>query len=230
VLYNSDSSHASQHLKVFFQVFLVLHHNLHFLVPKIEIYYPITSSIFEPIMTKVWADQPFSLIPTPTEAQTKGVRNLPPTILYPKTNQSEFCKEVIAVAREMCLAHNAMIRNINAIYLQCEQVTEPTDQADFIMQANIEQHRAFDAGLQIFEDHIYKLTPEKYDGGGELKRLLEGFAKVLVIHLSDEIQTLLALQKYGGDKLGTVFENYNKKVMASVKDKVCSSLSPGSNT
>jgi hemerythrin-like domain-containing protein len=215
-------------------------------------------------MAKVWADQPFSLIPTPTEAQTKGVRNLPPTILYPKTNQSEFCKEVIAVAREMCLAHNAMIRNINAIYLQCEQVTEPTDQADFIifcqaaievihthhqmeetnffpqvaeytgeeniMQANIEQHRAFDAGLQIFEDHIYKLTPEKYDGGGELKRLLEGFAKVLVIHLSDEIQTLLALQKYGGDKLGTVFENYNKKVMASVKDKVCSSLSPGSNT
>jgi hypothetical protein len=97
------------------------------------------------------------------------------------------------------------------------------------MQANIEQHRAFDAGLQIFEDHIYKLTPEKYDGG-RLKRLREGFAKVLVVHLSDEIETLLALQKYGGDKLGTVFENFNKKVMDSVKDKVCSSLSPCSNT
>jgi len=66
--------------------------------------------------------------------------------------------------------------------------------------------------------------------GGELKRLLEGFAKVLVVHLSDEIQTLLALQKYGGDKLGAVFENFNKKVIASVKDKVCSSLSPCSNT
>jgi len=183
--------------------------------------------------------------------------------LVPKTNQLKFCKEVIAVAREMCLAHNAMIRNINAIYLQCEQVTKPTDQADFIifcqaaievihthhqmeetnlfpqvaeytgeeniMQTNIEQHRAFDAGLQIFEDHIYKLTPEKYDGV-ELKRLLEGFAEVLVVHLSDEIQTLLALQKYGGDKLGAVFENFNKKVMDSVKDKVCSSFCPCGNT
>lgn len=59
------------------------------------------------------------------------------------------------------------------------------------MQANIEQHRAFDAGLQIFEDHIYKLTPEKYDGG-ELKRLLEGFAKVLVIHLSDDTDAACA--------------------------------------
>jgi hemerythrin-like domain-containing protein len=170
---------------------------------------------------------------------------------------------VIAVAREMCLAHNAMIRNLNAIYLQCEQVTELKDRADFIifcqaaievihthhqmeetnffpqvaeytgekniMEVNIEQHRAFDAGLQIFEDHIYKLTPERYDGV-ELKKLLDGFANVLVVHLSDEIQTLLALQKYGGEKLGVVFENFNKKVMASVKDKVCSSLSPCSNT
>lgn len=159
----------------------------------------------------------------------------------------------------MCLAHNAMIRNINAIYLQCEQITVPKDQADFIifcqaaievihthhqmeeanffpqiaeytgepdiMEKNIEQHRAFDTGLTIFEEHIYKLTPESYDGA-ELKRLLEGFAKVLVVHLSDEIQTLLALQKYGGEKLAPIFENFNKNVMNSVKDKVRSSSSP----
>ena len=159
----------------------------------------------------------------------------------------------------MCLAHNAMIRNLNSIYLQCEQITVPKDQADFIifcqaaievihthhqmeeanffpqiaeytgepdiMQKNIEQHRAFDAGLTIFEEHIYKLTPEKYDGV-ELKKLLEGFAKVLVVHLNDEIQTLLALQKYGGEKLGPIFENFNKNVMNAVKDKVCSLPSP----
>ena len=210
-------------------------------------------------MAQPWADQPFSLIPTPTEEQTKGVRNFPPTVLYPKANQPKFDKVVIAVAREMCLAHNAMIRNLNAIYLQCEQITVPKDQADFIvfcqaaievihthhqmeeanffpqiaeytgepdiMEKNIEQHRAFDAGLTVFEGHIYKLTPEKYDGV-ELKRLLGGFAEVLVVHLNDEIQTLLALQKYGGEKLGPIFENFNKNVMNAVKDKVCSSLSP----
>jgi hypothetical protein len=62
--------------------------------------------------------------------------------------------------------------------------------------------------------------------GVELKRLLEGFAKVLVVHLNDEIQTLLALQKYGGEKLGPIFENFNKNVMNEAKDKVCSLLSP----
>jgi len=186
-------------------------------------------------MANPWADQPFSLIPTPTEEQTK-----------------DFDKVVIAVAREMCLAHNAMIRNLNAIYLQCEQITVPKDQADFIifcqaaievihthhqmeeanffpqiaeytgepdiMEKNIEQHRAFDTGLTVFEGYIYKLTPEKYDAV-ELKRLLDGFAKVLVVHLSDEIQTLLALQKYGGEKLAPIFENFNNGVMKAVKDK-----------
>ena len=104
------------------------------------------------------------------------------------------------------------------------QIAEYTGEPD-IMEKNIEQHRAFDAGLTVFEGHIYKLTPEKYDGV-ELKRLLGGFAEVLVVHLNDEIQTLLALQKYGGEKLGPIFENFNKNVMNAVKDKVCSSLSP----
>jgi hemerythrin-like domain-containing protein len=159
----------------------------------------------------------------------------------------------------MCLAHNAMIRNLNAIYLQCENVNEPQDQADFIifcqaaievihthhqmeeenffpqvaeytgenniMEGNIEQHRAFDRGLQVFEQYIYKLKPEDYDGK-ELKRLLEGFSGVLVEHLSDEIQTLLALEKYGGEKLGVVFKNFNDKVMGSVKDKVSVQRAP----
>lgn len=208
-------------------------------------------------MAKPWADQPFSLIPTPTEEQTKGVRSIPPTAFYGKANLLKFDKVVIATAREMCLAHNAMIRNLNAIFLQCEQITVSRDQADFIifcqaaievihthhqmeeanlfpqiaeytgepdiMQQNIEQHRAFDAGLTIFEEYIYALTPAKYDGS-ELKSLLEGFAKVLVVHLNDEIQTLLALQKFGGEKLGPIFENFNKRVMDEVKDKVCLSL------
>jgi hypothetical protein len=196
--------------------------------------------------------------PTADGGTNEGCTQLPSHRLVPKADQPQFDKVVIAVALEMCLAHNAMIRNLNAIYLQCEQITVPKDQADFIifcqaaievihkhhqmeetylfpqiaeytgepdiMEKNIEQHRAFDVGLTVFEEHIYKLTPEKYDGV-ELKRLLEVFAKVLVVHLNEEIQTLLALQKYGGEKLLPIFENFNKQIINGVKDKVCSLFS-----
>lgn len=186
-------------------------------------------------MSKPWADKPFNLIPTPTEAQTKGLS-----------------KEVIWVATEMCLAHNMLILNLNAIYHQCEQVKEPKDVADFlifcqasieemrthhemeeknffpgiieytgdehIMDANIEQHHGFEPGLKIFEEYLYAATPETYDGK-RVKKLLEDFAVALVPHLSDEIPTLLGLEKYGGKPLGVVYERFNKQIMGSVKDK-----------
>lgn len=204
-------------------------------------------------MTKPWADQPFTLIPTPTEDQTKGVCELPSASRRAQANKLKYDKVVIEVAREMCLAHNAMIRNLNAIYLQCEHVTIPKDQADFIifcqaaievihthhameeanffpqiaeytgqpdiMERNIEQHRAFDEGLTTFEKFIYKLTPEEYNGL-ELKKLLESFASVLVVHLEEEIETLLALNEFGGEKLKPIFKSFNDRVMSEVKDKV----------
>jgi hypothetical protein len=153
----------------------------------------------------------------------------------------------------MCLAHNVLILNLNAIYLQCEQVTQPKDVVDFvifcqasieemrthhdmeeksffpwiaqytgeknIMDVNIEQHHAFEAALKKLEAYLYALLPEVYDGK-QVKKLLEDFAVALVPHLNDEIPTLLALEKYGGEKLGLVYERFNKQILASVKDKV----------
>lgn len=185
-------------------------------------------------MTKLWADQPFKLIPTPTATETEGLS-----------------KEVAEVATEMCLAHNVMVRNLNAIHLQCEQVTKPEDVTDFIlfcqtsleeihthhateedfffpqvaeytgekniMEANITQHHAFEKGLKDFEEYIYNATPETYDGK-KVKEMLDRFVEILVVHLSDEIQTLLALDKYGGEKLGPIWAQFNKKILAQVKD------------
>jgi hypothetical protein len=153
----------------------------------------------------------------------------------------------------MCLAHNVLVLNLNAIYLQCEQVTQPKDVGDFlifcqasieeirthhemeeksffpwiaeytgvknIMELNIEQHHAFEAALKKLEAYLYAVTPEAYDGK-RVKKLLEDFAVALVPHLNDEIPTLLALEKYGGEKLGLVYERFNKQILASVKDKV----------
>lgn len=157
----------------------------------------------------------------------------------------------------MCLAHNTFIRSLNAMVLQCEQVTKPQDKADFIvfcqaaievihthhemeeitffpavadytgvpdiMERNVEQHRAFQAGLEGFEEHIYKLTPDKYDGS-ELKRMLDSFTPTLVEHLSDEIATLLSLQQYNADPLKTILKKMDKEVMDEIKDKVCSAV------
>jgi hypothetical protein len=50
-----------------------------------------------------------------------------PTLVWKYFNQLQLSKEVVTVATEMCLAHNIMIRNLNAIYLQCEHVTKPED-------------------------------------------------------------------------------------------------------
>ena len=55
-----------------------------------------------------------------------------PTLVWKFFNQLQLSNEVVTVATEMCLAHNIMIRNLNAIYLQCEQVTKPEDVTDFI--------------------------------------------------------------------------------------------------
>jgi len=208
-------------------------------------------------MTKLWADQPFILTPTPTE--TDGVGKFPSLLLYSqKFNQLQLSKEVIMVATEMCLAHNIMIRNLNAIYLQCEQVTKPEDVKDFIrfcqvvleaihthhdheeqfffplvaeytgekdvMQANVIQHRAFEEGLKRFEEYIIGATPETYDGK-KVKKAVDGFGQILAVHLGDEIQTLIGLEKYGGDKLAGPWEKFNKKILEDViKDKVYLSL------
>jgi hemerythrin-like domain-containing protein len=204
-------------------------------------------------MTKLWADQPFKLIPTPTATETEGVGKLPPPLYILEANQWQLSKEVAGVATEMCLAHNVMVRNLNAIHLQCEQVTKPEDVTDFIlfcqtsleeihthhateedfffpqvaeytgekniMEANITQHHAFEKGLKDFEEYIYNATPETYDGK-KVKEMLDRFVEILVVHLSDEIQTLLALDKYGGEKLGPIWAQFNKKILAQVKDMV----------
>jgi len=186
-------------------------------------------------MTKVWADKPYELIPTPTEEETKGVH-----------------KEVIWVATDMVLAHNMILLNLNAIYQQCTNITLPTDISDFIlfsqcvieearthhdmeeanlfpqiaeytgdpsiMSRNIEQHHAFEEALDVLEKYLYAVKVEEYDGE-KLRGLLEAFAGKLVPHLRDEIPTLLELRNFEGKPLGVLYKKFNEKIMASVKDK-----------
>jgi len=96
-------------------------------------------------------------------------------------------------------------------------IAEYTGQQD-IMDVNVEQHHAFEAPLEVLEKYLYAITPENYDGK-QLKTLVEAFAEKVVPHLSDEIPTLLALEKYGGKPLGVVYDRFNKQIISSIGDK-----------
>jgi len=44
---------------------------------------------------------------------------------------------------------------------------------------------------------------------------------VLTKHLTEEIGSLLALDKFGGDKLEKTYRDLDAKILASITDKVC---------
>ncbi|KFY49991.1 hypothetical protein V495_00385 [Pseudogymnoascus sp. VKM F-4514 (FW-929)] len=68
-------------------------------------------------MAEIWADQPFKLIPT--MAMT-GVK-VNPTVSH--------------IANEMVLAHNAMIRGLNSMYLQAPYLKSEADNRDILLYA-----------------------------------------------------------------------------------------------
>ena len=68
-----------------------------------------------------------------------------------------------------------------------------------IMDQNVEQHHAFlpgmDAWTQYTSDCMKKEGGQKFDAT-HFTKLIDAFAPKLVVHLAEEIQTLLALDKY----------------------------------
>ena len=62
------------------------------------------------------------------------------------------------------------------------------------MQQNIEQHNAFEPGLNRLHEYATRTDPTNFDAE-ILRNIINDFATVLQRHLSDEIETLLALQE-----------------------------------
>jgi hypothetical protein len=70
-----------------------------------------------------------------------------------------------------------------------------------IMEVNIEQHHAFHVPLEIWKQYAEacKNGSEKFDAA-KFRSLIDAFAPILTTHLTDEIPTLLALDKYENKK------------------------------
>ena len=70
-----------------------------------------------------------------------------------------------------------------------------------IMECNVEQHQAFDAGLGKYNQYVQDcLKGTKKYNGSELVAIIDEFGPILVTHLTEEIPTILSLAKYG-DKM-----------------------------
>ncbi|VUC22244.1 unnamed protein product [Clonostachys rosea] len=67
-----------------------------------------------------------------------------------------------------------------------------------IMEPNVEQHHAFETGLNSLISYVKDCEngKENYDGG-KIILMIDEFGNTLANHLADEIPTLLGLRKYG---------------------------------
>lgn len=87
-----------------------------------------------------------------------------------------------------------------------------------IMGVNLEQHKAFETGLEEFGEYVKTVKPEEFDGM-KLKSIIEGFGEALSIHLTEEIPTLLALDKFGDAKLQIAWDGLAREARNSIVDK-----------
>ncbi|KAF2683152.1 hypothetical protein K458DRAFT_443755 [Lentithecium fluviatile CBS 122367] len=187
-------------------------------------------------MARIWADQPFQLLPIPGQPGAPSSEN--PGAQY--------------MAWDMANAHNGLIRLLNAIYLQCENVQKPEDIADMVffikcwgddmthhhhgeetylfpqlealakeggiegsvMNTNIAQHGVFAEGLEHLRNYIAEVQEgRKVYNGKVVKAHINNFAPALTEHLHDEIKSLLSLEMIDGDKLKKVFKELVNKLV-----------------
>jgi len=83
-----------------------------------------------------------------------------------------------------------------------------------IMERNIEQHRAFTPGFDLFQEYSRTCLPKDYDGR-KMRSLIEAFAEPLTRHLYDEIETLRALDKYDSVRIRQAYQRFEKSLMAT---------------
>jgi hemerythrin-like domain-containing protein len=88
-----------------------------------------------------------------------------------------------------------------------------------IMDASVAEHKAFHDGLDQLQHYATTTKPAAYKSA-DLVSILDSFTPVLVQHLSAEVETILSMQKYDGDKLLKTFQDGVKAAMGdATKDE-----------
>ena len=89
-----------------------------------------------------------------------------------------------------------------------------------LMCANIEQHKLFHDGLEIFKTYADAVVSgEKYEGSRVIE-IIDSFAPALVKHLADEIPTIMGLRQYD-DKLAELPKLFQEEAEKTMVSFVC---------
>ena len=83
-----------------------------------------------------------------------------------------------------------------------------------LMGRNLEQHRAFTPGFDVFQKYARTCLAEAYDGQ-QIRSLIEVFAEPLTRHLHDEIDTLRALDMYDSGSIRQAYHRLEELLMAT---------------
>lgn len=86
-----------------------------------------------------------------------------------------------------------------------------------IMDSMIEEHRAFDAGFDVFQKHVIETKPVDYNGE-KIRSLINNFAGPLVAHLHAEIKKLVKVgEAHGGESFQIMWDDVEAKIMEDSK-------------
>jgi hypothetical protein len=96
----------------------------------------------------------------------------------------------------------------------CEATGDP-----HIMDASAAEHAAFHNGLDKLKQYVTSTEPAAYCSA-DLVAILNSFSSELVRHLAAEVDTILGMQKYDGERLLKTFQDGVKAAMGkATKDE-----------
>ncbi|RVX66704.1 hypothetical protein B0A52_09517 [Exophiala mesophila] len=184
----------------------------------------------------LWADKPYDLIPTlEFSNNTSHAANYVATQMALAHNGIIRGLNSISLQATQIPANDLITVRDFLTYCQCwcesmhhhhdaEEavffpVIESVSGVQGLMQANVEQHRAFSPGFNRFHEYCRTCSPTEYDGG-TMTKLIQGFAQPLTGHLHDEIETLRALDQYDSKQVKQAYQQLEKSLMATDNHRI----------
>jgi hemerythrin-like domain-containing protein len=186
---------------------------------------------------QLWADTPFKLIPTPfgTKDLSPGkahgsqfiaqsmthIHNCILRLLNAMYNQAPYVespediRDFLQFVKHWHdeLEHHHMTEE-ECFFLKVEEATGQKG----IMEGNTEQHHMFGPGLEALGNYATTTGVHDYDGM-KLREIIDSFGEILTTHLTEEIDTLLGLEKYDDKAVRRTWEETHKYVL-----KTCDSV------
>ncbi|KAI1412111.1 hemerythrin HHE cation binding domain-containing protein [Hypoxylon sp. FL1857] len=171
-------------------------------------------------MSSVYANGPFQLLTTPTYQLSEGEK--PNEFVNAATHMALVHNLIIRSLNAMYLQAPHISAEQEKPFLQFAELwyrvvehhhrteeeilfpmLEEMSGDEDVMKENTKQHDAFQTGLALFASYVRQcLAHEKKFNGEEMVRAFHRFAPILWQHLSDEIPTLIGLERYGARTSG----------------------------